>query len=205
MKPRAITDRETLREGYAPPIERVRLKILRKLDRHCRSFIARSPFLCLGTSSDEGGDVTPRGDRPGFVQVLDDVTIAIPDWPGNNRLDSLTNILANPRVGILFMIPGVDETLRVNGEAAITKDSEILALWEADGKRPKAALVVTIRETYLHCGKALIRARLWREDHKIDRGELPPYGQMLKDQMEIGQTAEEIEASVQEGYKKKLY
>jgi len=196
---------DALREHYAPPIERARLKTLRKLDRHCRRFIELSPLLCLGTSGDGGLDVSPRGDRPGFVRILDESTLAIPDWPGNNRLDSMTNILANPGVGLLFLIPGVDETLRVNGAAAVTTDPGLLAHWEVNGKRPKSALLITVREAFLHCGKALIRSRLWQPDYRIDRGELPSYGRMLKDQIEIGDTAEEIEASVAEGYRDRLY
>jgi PPOX class probable FMN-dependent enzyme len=186
-------------------MERARLKTLRRLDQHCRRFIELSPFLCLGTSGEHGGDVTPRGDQPGFVKILDDATIAIPDWPGNNRLDSLTNILSNPSVGMLFLIPGVDETLRVNGIAEVTMKADVLALWEVNGKRPRSALVVTISEAFLHCGKALIRSRLWRDDYKIDRSELPSYGQMLKDQIEICDSAEEIQASVVQAYKEKLY
>lgn len=205
MKPARIKEPAALRETYAPPSERARRKCLPKLDRHMRNFIARSPFFCLGTSSEQGADVAPRGDRPGFVQVLDDVTLAVPDWPGNNRLDSFTNILSNPRVGTLFLIPGVDETLRINGTAKITTDPDMLARWEVEGKRPKAVLVITVQEAYLHCGKALIRARLWQNDYKIDRCELPPYGQMLKDQIETNQTAEEIQASVAQGYKDALY
>ncbi len=196
---------EELRQCYAPPIERARIKTLKKLDKHCRRFIELSPFLCLGTSANEGNDVSPRGDRPGFVKILDEGTLAIPDWPGNNRLDSFTNLLANPQVGILFLIPGVDESLRVNGVAEIRTDGELLARWETEGKRPKSAVVVRVREAYLHCGKALIRSRLWKEDFKIDRKELPPYGHMLKDQIEIGDTAEEIQESVARGYKEGLY
>lgn len=194
-----------LRQSYGEPMERARLKSLRKLDRHCRNFIELSPFLCLGTSGDDGADVTPRGDAPGFVKVLDDGTLAIPDWPGNNRLDSLTNILSNPRIGLLFLIPGVDETLRVNGKAEITISPDVLALWDVNGKHPKSALVVAVEEAFLHCGKALIRSRLWRDDYKIDRAQLPSYGRMLKDQIEICDSAEEIEASVAEGYRKRLY
>lgn len=190
---------------YGQPIERARLKSLRKLDRHCRNFIALSPLVCLGTSGEQGADVTPRGDQPGFVHVLDDVTIAIPDWPGNNRLDSLINILSNARVGLLFLIPGVDETLRINGSARITADPEFVARWEVDGKRPRSALVIAVEEAFLHCGKALIRSRLWHDDFRIDRAALPSYGRMLKDQIDIADSAEAIEASVAEGYKEKLY
>jgi len=200
-----LANSEELRACYAPPIERARLKTLHRLDKHCRRFIALSPFLCLGTSTSEGSDVSPRGDQPGFVHVLDDTTLAIPDWPGNNRLDSFTNILSNPQVGILFLIPGVDETLRVNGTAEIKVDPELLARWEVQCKRPKSVLVVSVREAYLHCGKALIRSRLWKDDFKVERPVLPPYGHMLKDQIEIAETAEEIQTSIAKGYKEKLY
>jgi uncharacterized protein len=196
---------EELRQRYGEPIERARLKVLRRLDGHCRKFISLSPFVCVGTSSQTGADVSPRGDRPGFVHVLDDVTLALPDWPGNNRIDSLTNIVSNPRVGMLFLIPGVDETLRINGTAELTMDSTILARWESNGKLPKSALLITMEEAFLHCGKALIRARLWHDDYRIDRSELPSYGRMLKDQIEISDTAEEIEVSVAEGYRDRLY
>jgi len=194
-----------LREQYPPVLDRALLKTLRKLDQHCRRFIELSPFVCLGTYADSGLDVSPRGDRPGFVHILDDVTLALPDWPGNNRLDSLTNIHTNPAVGLLFLIPGVDETLRVNGTARITDDAAVLARWETNGKRPRSALVISVNEAFLHCGKALIRSRLWHDDFKIDRAELPSYGRMLKDQIEIDSTAEQIESSVEEGYRTRLY
>lgn len=197
-----ITTLEQLRELYGQPIERARLKTLRKLDVHCRSFIELSPLVFLGTASEAGGDVTPRGDRPGFVKILDDVTLAIPDWPGNNRLDSFINILSNPQVGLLFVVPGVDESLRVGGTAEITTDPELLASWE---KVPKSVLVVRVSEAFLHCGKALIRSRAWHDDYKVDRTQLPSYGRMLKEQIEIQDSVEEIEASVAKSYKEKLY
>ena len=194
-----------LREHYPQPMERSRLKVLRKLDQHCRKFIELSPFLCLGTAGENGMDVSPRGDRPGFVHVLDDTTLAVPDWPGNNRLDSLNNIVSNPEVGMLFFVPGMDETLRLNGTARITTDPDLLARWEVNGKQPKSVLVISVSEAFLHCGKALIRSRLWHDDYRIDRGELPSYGRMLKDQIDIRDSAEEIEASVAEGYRNRLY
>jgi PPOX class probable FMN-dependent enzyme len=200
-----ITSPEALREIYAPAIERARLKSLQRLDSHCRTFIGHSPFLCLSTAGPNGADVTPRGDQPGFVHVLDDTTIAIPDWPGNNRLDSLTNIITNPQVGLLFLIPGVDETLRVNGDAVITIDPVILQSWTVNAKHPKSVLIVTIQEVFLHCAKALIRSRLWHDDFKIERSELPSYGQMLKDQIEVTDSVGEIENSIAESYKNKLY
>ncbi len=200
-----IADLDSLRATYDPVIERARLKTLRALDRHCRAFIALSPFVCLGTSSEDGADVTPRGDKPGFVRVVDDSTLAIPDWRGNNRLDSLSNIVSNPQVGLLFLIPGVDETLRVNGVARISRDAKLLAGWEANGKRPTSALVVEVREAFLHCGKALIRSKLWHHDSRVNRAALPSYGQMLKDQIQIEETAEEIQKSVVDAYANRLY
>ena len=194
-----------LRGIYGPVLERARIKILPKLDKHCRHFISLSPFLCLGTASADGADVTPRGDRPGFVHVLDDFTIAIPDWRGNNRLDSLLNIVSNPQVGMVFLIPGVDETLRVNGKAEISTEPELLARWKVNGTHPKSAIVVNVEEAFMHSGKALIRSRLWHEDAKIDRKELPTYGQMLKDQIDICDSAEEIQESVVTAYRDKLY
>ena len=200
-----MTSTAELRECYGEPIERARLKVLQKLDGHCKRFISLSPFLCLGTCGAGGADVTPRGDRPGFVHVLDDGTIAMPDWPGNNRIDTLMNIAENPQVGMLFFVPGFDETLRLNGVAEISMDAALLSRWEVDGKRPKSALVVTVQEAFLHCGRALIRSRLWHEDYKVVEGALLSYGRMLKDQIEIGDTAEQIEASVADGYRNKLY
>lgn len=203
--PHEIRDQDELRGLYPDAIERARKKTLRRLDGHCRRFIALSPFVCLGTSSAGGADVTPRGDRPGFVHVLNDTTLALPDWPGNNRLDSLANLLEDPRIGLLFLIPGVDETLRVNGTATISTDEALLAAWETGGRRPRTALVIKVEEAFLHCGKALIRARLWSADSQVERTELPPYGAMLKDQIEIADTAETIQESVEQAYREKLY
>ena len=191
-----------LRDVYGPAIERARKKSLRRLDGHCRRFIELSPFVCMGTVGSGGADVTPRGDQPGFVRVVDETTLAMPDWPGNNRLDSLENLREDARVGLLFLIPGFEETLRVNGRAEISFAEELLGLWE---KRPKSALVIRVEEAFLHCGKAMIRSRLWDPAARVERSALPSYGQMLKDQIEIADTASEIEASVAEGYRNRLY
>lgn len=196
---------EALRACYPPAMERAVLKSLRRLDAHCRRFIELSPFLCLGTSSPDGADVTPRGDSPGFVKVLDDTTLALPDWRGNNRLDALTNIIVNPQVGLLFFIPGVEETLRVNGRAHITTDLAVTQQWKVNGNHPASALVVTVEEAFLHCGKAIIRSHLWQDTYKVDRTALPSYGQMLKDQITVTDSAEELEKSIAEAYRTKLY
>jgi PPOX class probable FMN-dependent enzyme len=200
-----IPNEAALRQLYPPVLERARLKTLPQLDQHCCRFIALSPFLCLATCGPNGADVSPRGDAPGFVQVLDPKTLAIPDWRGNNRLDSLANVLANPRVGLLFLIPGVDETLRVNGAAQIRDDHDLIARWQVNGNHPTTVLLVEVHEAFLHCGKALIRSRLWQPDYRINRSELPPYGRMLKDQIAIPDSAEEIQASVEDAYRNRLY
>jgi PPOX class probable FMN-dependent enzyme len=196
----------SLRECYTEqPSERARLKVQRTLDAHMRNFIALSPFVCLGSSSADGADVTPRGDRPGFVHVLDDATLLIPDWPGNNRLDTLMNIESNPNVGLLFLIPGFSESLRVNGVAGISLDPALLERWDVNGKHPRSVLRVSVREAFLHCGKAILRSKLWDESAKVDRSALPSYGQMLKDQTHVQDSAEQIQASVESAYKNRLY
>ena len=196
----------SLRECYPdPPSERARLKVQRELDGHMRNFIALSPFVCLGSSTADGADVTPRGDRPGFVHVLDDETLLIPDWPGNNRLDTLMNIEANPNVGLLFLIPGFTESLRVNGVAEISIDPALIERWTVNGRHPRSVVRVSVREAFLHCGKAILRSKLWDEESKVDRDALPSYGQMLKDQTQVRDTAEQIQASVEDAYKTRLY
>ena len=200
-----VADAADLRRIYPEPTPRVLRKCLPALDVHCRNFIALSPFLCLGTASEAGVDVSPRGDAPGFVQVLDDKTLLIPDRPGNNRLDSLGNVAANPDVGLLFMIPGVDETLRVNGSARIVTDEDLLARCAVAGKRPRSALLVEVREAYLHCGKAMIRSRLWHDDHKVERSRLPSLGRIITEQIQDGSSVAEAEARTEYGYKHNLY
>ena len=196
----------SLRECYSEPVsERARLKVQPALDVHMRNFIALSPFVCLGSSSGAGADVTPRGDSPGFVHVLDEHTLLIPDWPGNNRLDTLSNIEANAHVGLLFLIPGFTESLRVNGVAEISLDPALIGRWTVNGRHPRSVLRVTVREAFLHCGKALLRSKLWEESAKVDRSALPSYGQMMKDQTHVRDSAEAIQASVEHAYKTGLY
>ena len=201
-----IGTEDDLRSLYKEPAELARGKTLAKLDRHCRNFIDRSPFLCIGSSGPDGrGDVSPRGDAPGFVKILDDSTLIIPDRPGNNRLDTMSNITHNPNVGLLFMIPGMDETLRINGRAKIVRDAALLRTFEVNGRSPTVAVMVEVDEAFLHCSKALRRARLWDEDTKIDRKTFPPLGRMLKDQIDTSMTAEEAEENVQYSLENQLY
>lgn len=158
-------------------------KSMTRLDAHAKAFIARAPFLCIGTQSAEGrADVSPRGDAPGFVLCLDDQRLAIPDRPGNNRLDTLANIIANPAVGLIFMVPGFDDTLRVNGRAEVRRDPELLARMAVHDRTPTVAIVVTIEEAFLHCAKAFRRSNLWDQAARQDRREMPSLVKMILDQ-----------------------
>ena len=177
-----ITEEDALREIFGWPSERALNKQIDRLDTHCRAIIEKSPFLLLGTSDTTGRcDVSPKGDFPGFVRVLDDRTIAIPDLPGNNRLDTLLNILNNPQVGLIFMIPGMNETLRINGKVRLVRDAKLLESMAYQGKLPKLAIVVAVKEVFTHCPKAFLRSKLWSEDYRIERSELPSFAEILKD------------------------
>jgi PPOX class probable FMN-dependent enzyme len=205
MDGEAISSKAEMRARYGEPSERSLLKELTKLDAHCRNFIARSPFLVIATSGADGlGDCSPRGDAPGFVAVLDDSTILIPDRLGNNRTDSLRNIIDNPGVGLLFLLPGVNETLRINGLARIITDETLLAPLAAQGKAPRSGLRVEIKEAYLQCGKALIRSKLWDPATQIERGSFPSLGKILADQIGLADVAAS-ERMTEEAYKTRLY
>lgn len=208
----AINNEEELREHFGEPMELALLKELGKLDKHCKEFISRSPFLCIGTSSTSGSaDVSPRGDPPGFVQILDDNTIFIPDRPGNNRLDTLRNIVENPNVGILFLIPGYEDTLRINGKAQLTKNREILERCEVNRKVPSMGILVEITEAYLHCAKAIRRSKLWQPDSQQNRDEMPTLAKMILEQVaepESPPTEQEVKDAdefVEDNYKTGLY
>lgn len=187
-----ITSEQDLRALHHVPMSRATDKVLTHLDVHCRGIIAASPFCVLSTQGPGGADVSPRGDPPGFVRILDDKTLLLPDRIGNNRFDGYVNTLSNPRVGLLFLVPGMNETLRVNGRAKITNDDHVLAASTLQGKTPKVGLVITIDEAFLHCAKALVRAKLWDSTEQIDRSRFPSYPAMLKDHVE-GLTDEENE------------
>ena len=165
-----IKSLDALRSIYGEPKAASIDKQLNAIDRHCRRFIENSPFLVLGTV----GDVSPKGDHPGFVKVLDEKTLVIPDRTGNNRLDSLQNVIIDSRVALIFFIPGYNETLRVNGQGEISKDPELLNAMHANGKLPHTLLIVHVEEAYLHCAKALLRSKLWDNESRDQDDELPP-------------------------------
>ena len=163
------------------PADLTRTKISDRVNDLTRQFIERSPFLCLATSAPDGAcDVSPRGDPAGFVRILDERRLLIPERPGNRLADSLRNILANPNVGLLFFIPGVGDTLRVNGRATIVDDPELLVGSVVEGKTPKLGLLIEIDEVFTHCSKAFLRSQLWNPQLHIDRSELPSSGEILR-------------------------
>jgi PPOX class probable FMN-dependent enzyme len=192
-----ITSLAALRALYPQPAGRAVLKQLPALDAHCIRLIALSPFVVLATSGADGrSDASPRGGAPGFVKVRDARTLLIPDSPGNNRLDSLTNIIDSGRAGLLFMVPGINETLRVNGSAVLSIADEDLAACADERRTPKVAIRIAVEEAYLHCAKAFMRSGLWKAESRQVRGVLPPMGQMIAEQTGIAgpvETQDEME------------
>ena len=185
-------------------------KVQRKLGRHARELIRRSPFVCIGSQSvASGADVSPRGDPPGFVQVLDDHTLAIPDRPGNNRVDTFLNILENDRVGLLFIIPGFDDTLRVNGRAILTTDASLLAGMAVNGRSPKLAIIIQVDEVFIHCAKAFRRSHLWSHESLQDRSEMPSLVKIVSDETTDVVAGEEEQReqdeALEHAYKTTLY
>jgi PPOX class probable FMN-dependent enzyme len=196
-----ITSLAALRALYGEPAGRTVLKQLSALDVHCTHFIALSPFVVLATSGADGkADASPRGGVPGFVKVRGPHTLLIPDAPGNKRLDSLENILATGQAGLLFMIPGVNETLRVNGKAVLSTDPEDAALCTDERRTPTVVIRVSVEEAYLHCAKAFMRSGLWKPESRVARDALPTMGQMMADQTGLAgpiETQQEMEKRYQ--------
>lgn len=174
--------------SYAPVSKGAAVKDIGRIDAHMGRFIALSP-ICLVATADAAGkqDVTPRGDPPGSFKVIDEKTVAIADRPGNNRLDTLKNILENPEIALIFLLPGISETVRLAGTARLSVDPELLASMAVQGKEPKCAIVVTVRQAYLHCAKALLRSRLWSGDYAVEKGSFPSIGRMIGDQVGLSE------------------
>jgi PPOX class probable FMN-dependent enzyme len=195
-----ITDVDALRALYREPHELVLRKQIDHIDAAARAFIAASPFAVLATASDEGTDASPRGGPTGFVAVLDDNRLALGDLAGNNRLDTHTNLLAQPRVGMLFLVPGVDETLRVNGRACLTTDPAVLAAVAIDGRVPKVAVGIDVQECFIHCAKAFRRSRLWDASSWPGPDEQPSAACALRDHLGLDVEPEVIVADLEAGY-----
>jgi len=176
-----IHNEDELMALVGTPTEVVRRKVVARLNTMTRQFIERSPFVCLATSDAAGNcDVSPRGDPAGFVRILDDATLLLPERPGNRLADSLRNILGNPHVGLLFIVPGITDTLRVNGRATLTTDAALLAPTAVEGKQPLLGILVDIEATYTHCSKAFLRSDFWNSEHFVARSELPSNGELMQ-------------------------
>jgi hypothetical protein len=178
-EPHRITTLDQLQAIYGEPVRNSLVKELDHISDHYRALIEASPFVVVATAGPDGLDCTPRGDPPGFVRVADRHTLMIPDRRGNNRIDSLRNLLSDPRVALLFLIPGVGETLRVNGRAAITTDPDLCRSFAMADKLPRSVIVVTAERVYFQCPKALVRSRLWDPSRHVERSTLPSTGEIL--------------------------
>jgi PPOX class probable FMN-dependent enzyme len=201
---RAITDEAQLREIIGEPTALVVTKIADRLNDLTRQLIERSPFVCVGTSSPDGGlDVSPRGDPAGFVRILDERTLLLPDRPGNRIADTLTNLLVDPRIALLFLIPGVGDTFRVNGTAEIIDDPELLAGSTVDGKPPRLGLLVAIEGCYTQCPKAIIRSELWNPERHVERSVLPSSGAIFRSLNDPSFDADEYDREREARYRRR--
>lgn len=201
-----ITTEAQLREALGHPSRAVRNKAVSFLDVATRAFIARSPFVLIGTADAQGHqDISPKGDPPGFVQVLDEHTLLIPDRPGNRRADTFTNILQNPQVALLFMIPDRAETLRVNGRAQIVRDAPLRQRCALNGKAPNFLIAVTVQEAFFHCSKCVVRSRLWSQQDWPQTADLPSLAEMLVMQGKSQISAGELQTLLDEDVQNNLY
>lgn len=202
-----IKTEEELREIVGFPSELVKNKVITYLDHHCVNFISKSPFLVMSTSDQFGNcDVSPRGDQPNFVHVLNEKQLVIPERPGNKRMDSLRNLLSNPKIGLLFFIPGLGETLRVNGRAAIVNDETLLEQMAIRGKMPLLGIAVDVEECFIHCAKAFKRSGLWEPDTWTEKELLPSASKILFEHAKLpNSSVEDIQERLEESYSKRLY
>lgn len=203
----SIQSEEELRSIIGYPSELVKKKVIKQLDLHCLDFISKSPFLVLSTSDNFGYcDASPRGDQPGFVQVLNEKQLIIPERPGNKRIDTLRNILSNPKVGLIFFIPGLGETLRINGRATIVNDEELMMKMAVRGKTPLLGIGVEVEECFIHCAKAFKRSGLWDAKTWSDKEELPSAAKILLEHTKMpDSTVESIQKRLEDGYQNRLY
>ncbi len=202
----SITDSQELRDHFGEPLHIAVAVEKPQLDEHHRRFIEHSPFICLASTGSDGQPaVSPKGDAPGFVKVIDEKTLLIPDRPGNNKVEGFGNIVENPKVSLIFFIPGITETLRVHGEAEIVLDKELLKFGKTGAKLPKTATLIKVTKAYMHCGKALIRSKLWDPERHIAKGVIPPFGLVVKEQAGVPMSQEEVQGVVDQEYQDNLY
>lgn len=201
-----VTTKDQLRSFYDEPSLLSQQKFMKALDEHCQTMVGLSPFVCIATIAEDGSlDVSPRGDPPGSIQVLDPSHLLIPDRRGNNRLDTLTNLTGNPEIALFFVVPGMLESLRISGRAQVIHDDPRLERCAINGKVPATGILVEVHKACLQCGKALKRSALWEETYRVARSDLPSFGTMLADQTDTGKTAEELDCSINEAYQERLY
>lgn len=201
-----VSSESELRALIGHPKEVVLKGRLGALDDHCRAYIAKSPFVIVASADGEGGiDVSPKGDPPGFVRVLDDSTLAIPERPGNRRADTFSNLLENPHVALIFLIPGKQETLRVSGTAIIVRDRWLRDQMAIAGKTPELALVVAIDEVSIHCAKCVIRSKLWDPRHWPDLEGVPSLAEAIVDQAKLAKTPGAVQAIIDDDIRERLY
>jgi len=203
----SLDDFTQIRSEIGHPSKLAAEKVISSLDQHCRSFIEKSPFLIMATANADGScDASPRGDAPGFVHILDEHHLLIPERPGNRRMDSIHNILSNPQIGLLFLIPGLEETMRINGKAVITRDQKLLELLAVQGRVPLLGIGVEVKECFVHCAKSCKRSGLWDYETWLSKDGLPSIPQMLADHAKRASlTVNEIQEQLQESYTKRLY
>lgn len=204
---KVIHSEEELRSILGEPSKIAGNKVITKIDPHCETLIKHSPFLVLSTSSRDGKcDASPRGDAPGFVYIVDEKHVIIPERPGNKRVDSLQNIISNPHVGLLFFIPGMEETLRINGKAFITQDEDWLEKMAVNDKEPLFGIVVEVEEIFMHCAKAFKRSNLWNTEYWPNRKNIPTMSEILNDHLNLeDMTVETIHSALKDSYANKLY
>lgn len=207
MFKKVITNPDELSDFFGSPSELVKNKVINYLDSHCLDFISRSPFLVISTSDKYGKcDVSPRGDHPGFIKVIDERRFLIPERPGNKRMDSFYNIISNPHAGLLFVIPGLEETLRINGKASLIQDEELLADMAVNGRKPLIAIAIEVEECFIHCAKAFKRSEFWQPSSWPPAESLPSAAKILSAHAKSANlTIEEVEEKLKESYTQRLY
>ena len=201
-----IDDVSTLESHFGEPVDIAVAAMKTSMDQFHKAFIEHSPFACLASSTATGQPtISPKGDAPGFVKILDDNTLVLPDRIGNNKVESFHNIVENPKVALIFLIPGVSESVRVSGEATIVRDQKILELGRVGKSLPTAAMVIKVTSVYFHCGKAMIRSKLWAQDSQLEKGVIPSFGEALKAQAKLDMSVEDTESLLEDVYEKQLY
>lgn len=200
-----VTTLAQLEALYGEKMPAAVVKEIDHINNGYRKLIEKAPFVAVATGGPEGLDCSPKGDAPGFVRILDDKTLAIPDRPGNNRIDGFRNIVCDPRIALLFLIPGVGETLRVNGRASISIDPELMQSFAVNGKLPRCVLIVHIDSIYFHCSKAIVRSKLWDEKTKVDRASLPSTGTIIAELSQGRLGGEDYDRAAPKRIKAQLY